>query len=198
MRLVGLQDFYFDLGYEAWLQGLFITLSWLSSCFGVQPLAITVFSFQSLEKDVGTQRGIGACTPTPRRWYDGLRARNSSKQIFVCWRFSLYIVLDTLLDHLHPNALQFHWNNVQLLCNFSLNFSNTINPLIWAGMNPLFRRDFRRIIICRQNGEKIGDTQQVSTEDATRRSNTLFQDQKQAVEVGDFGCRRTNENWWKK
>ena len=32
------------------LQGLFITLSWLSSCFGVQPLAITVFSYRKVLK----------------------------------------------------------------------------------------------------------------------------------------------------
>ena len=36
--------------------------------------------------------------------------------------------------------------NVKLLCFFFLYLSNTINPLIYAGMNRCFRREFRKIV----------------------------------------------------
>ena len=39
--------------------------------------------------------------------------------------------------------------SVQLLCTFLLFFSSTINPLIYAGMNPSFRAEFRNILRCK-------------------------------------------------
>ena len=39
--------------------------------------------------------------------------------------------------------------NVQLLCPFLLFFSSTINPFIYAGMNPSFRAEFRAILLCK-------------------------------------------------
>ena len=41
--------------------------------------------------------------------------------------------------------------NVELLCMFFLYISNAINPVIYAGMNPAFRREFRRIITFRSS-----------------------------------------------
>ena len=38
--------------------------------------------------------------------------------------------------------------SVQLLCTFLLFFSSTINPFIYAGMNPSFRAEFRSILRC--------------------------------------------------
>ena len=39
--------------------------------------------------------------------------------------------------------------NIQLLCPFLMAFSSTINPFIYAGMNPSFRAEFRRILLCK-------------------------------------------------
>lgn len=39
--------------------------------------------------------------------------------------------------------------NLELLCMFFLYISNTVNPVIYAGMNSSFRNEFRRIITCR-------------------------------------------------
>lgn len=148
------------------LQALFIILSWLGSCFGVQPLAITVKGCRNTTRYrcVHSNAGTGDTTASRRE----IRlSRSLFADVFVvilCWIPSWIITILTRFN--------FTTNDVQLLCNFSLNFSNTINPLICAGMNPLFRREFRRIIF-RKNGEKIGDTQQASTADATRRSNTF-------------------------
>ena len=41
--------------------------------------------------------------------------------------------------------------NVELLCMFFLYISNTINPVIYSGMNSAFRREFRQIITCRSS-----------------------------------------------
>jgi len=45
--------------------------------------------------------------------------------------------------------------NIQLLCTFFLKLSNTANPFIYAGMNPLFRREFRRILLCKPREPNI-------------------------------------------
>lgn len=41
--------------------------------------------------------------------------------------------------------------NIELLCMFFLYISNTINPVIYAGMNSSFRSEFRRIIACQSS-----------------------------------------------
>ena len=41
--------------------------------------------------------------------------------------------------------------NVELLCMFFLYISNTVNPVIYAGMNSSFRSEFRRIIMCQSS-----------------------------------------------
>ena len=55
--------------------------------------------------------------------------------------------------------------NVQLLCTFLLFFSSTINPFIYAGMNPSFRAEFRRTLFCK--------TQPLQACTEPRRSNDL-------------------------
>ena len=42
--------------------------------------------------------------------------------------------------------------SVELLCMFFLYISNTINPVIYSGMNPAFRGEFHRIITCKSSG----------------------------------------------
>ena len=46
--------------------------------------------------------------------------------------------------------------NVELLCNCCMYFSNTVNPFIYAGMNPIFRREFRKILCCAQRRNAVG------------------------------------------
>ena len=58
--------------------------------------------------------------------------------------------------------------NVQLLCAFFVNLSNTVNPFIYAGMNSLFRGEFKGILHClfffdrirNESGSKGEDHQQ--------------------------------------
>ena len=112
----------------------------------------------------------------------------------LCWIPSWIITILTRF-----NIISTMPRNVQLLCAFLLNLSNTINPFIYAGINPLFRREFRRIICC-NSGEKVENTHQVSTAETTQRSNALSLRAKnvvihqQPVESGDFECGRMNVN----
>ena len=112
----------------------------------------------------------------------------------LCW-IPLWII--TILTRL--NITSMIPRNVQLLCTFLLSLSNTINPFIYAGMNPLFRREFRRIICC-NSGEKVENAHQASTADTTQRSNALSLRAKnvvvtqQPVESVDFECRRMDNN----
>ena len=39
--------------------------------------------------------------------------------------------------------------NIELLCNFFIYLSNTINPFIYAGMNPIFKSEFKKMF-CRE------------------------------------------------
>ena len=45
--------------------------------------------------------------------------------------------------------------NIQLLCPFLTFFSSTINPFIYAGMNPSFRAEFRRIFLCKAKSSQF-------------------------------------------
>nr|XP_058950485.1 D(2) dopamine receptor A-like [Pocillopora verrucosa] len=45
--------------------------------------------------------------------------------------------------------------NIQLLCPFLMAFSSTINPFIYAGMNPSFRAEFRRILLCKVKSSQV-------------------------------------------
>ena len=61
--------------------------------------------------------------------------------------------------------------NVQLLCTFFLNISNAINPFIYAGMNPVFRREFRKLLECKF-GVRVEST--LSQQSSSRRPATLW------------------------
>ena len=45
--------------------------------------------------------------------------------------------------------------NIQLLCTFLTLFSSTMNPFIYAGMNPSFRAEFRRILLCKVKSSQL-------------------------------------------
>ena len=45
--------------------------------------------------------------------------------------------------------------NIQLLCPFLMAFSSTINPFIYAGMNPSFRAEFRRILLGKVKSSQV-------------------------------------------
>ena len=88
--------------------------------------------------------------------------------------------------------------------NFTETMFNSYAISLWISQIPSIPSSAQEWIPCSEEnfgeysvGKEIGDTLQASTAstaDATRR---FHQDQKQSLELGDFGCRRANENWWK-
>ena len=157
-RLTGLQDFHFVPNYAACLNshlsnfGKILHYIVVLVLFFVLPLAVTTFSYRKVLKKI-REHNTGTA--------QSLRANNNetvtsneirlSKSLFVvvfafmlCWVPTWVITILTRL--FFGNKMP---RNVQLLCTFFLNTSNTISPFIYAGMNPVFRREFRKLLGCK-------------------------------------------------
>ena len=208
-RLSGLQGFYFHPGYAACLNehlnnsARIIHYFVVIGLFFVLPLAITIFSYRKVLEKIQEHNmvSVRAIQPQDGEMTVSRHEIRLSRSLFtvvfaimLCWIPSWIITILTRF-----NIISTMPRNVQLLCAFFVNLSNTINPFIYAGMNPLFRREFWRIICC-NSGEKVEITHQVSTADTAQRSNALSQRAKNVVvnqqpdESGDFECRRMNDD----
>ena len=169
-RLTGLQEFYFVPSYAVCLNrqmsdlGKILHYIVVLDLFFALPLASSnnIQPQKSFENDSGTQyTGKARNFRTNNNETVTTKEIRLSKSLFVvvfafmlCWVPSWVITILTRL--LFGNKMP---RNVQLLCTFSLNISNAINPFIYAGMNPVFRREFRRLLLCRFGGEKVDNHQ---------------------------------------
>ena len=167
-RLTGLQEFYFVPSYAACLNrhlsnfGKMLHYFVVLGLFFVLPLAVIMFSYRKVlkkirEHNTGTARNLG----TNNNETATTNEIRVSKSLFivvfafmVCWVPAWVITVLTRL--FWGNKMP---RNVQLLCTFLVNISNAINPFIYAGMNPVFRREFRRLLACRFGGGKIDNHQ---------------------------------------
>ena len=167
-RFTGLQDFRFVPGYALCLNvhltelGSIIHYFIVVGLFFILPLAVTIYSYRNVSKKI-REHNIGAVQA-------GNAALSSheiriSRSLFVvvfafmlCW-LPLWII--TVLTRLRVVANM--PRNAQLLCTFCLSLSNAINPLIYAGMNPLFRKEFRKILRC-ESGQLVQDIPHTSIE----------------------------------
>ena len=112
---------------------------------------MTTFSYRNVLKKIGEHNAETA---------QSLRANNNEtvttneirlgKSLFVvvfafmlCWVPAWVITILTRL--VCGNRMP---RNVQFLCTFFVNISNAINPFIYAGMNPVFRRESRKLLGC--------------------------------------------------
>ena len=157
-RLTGLQDFHFVPNYAACLNshlsnfGKTLHYIVVLVLFFVLPLTVTAFSYRNVLKKVREHKAGTA---------QSLRANNNetvtsneirlSKSLFVvvfafilCWVPAWVITILTRL--VFGSRMP---RNVQLLCTFFVNISNAINPFIYAGMNPVFRGEFRKLLGCK-------------------------------------------------
>ena len=156
-RLTGLQDFHFVPNYAACLNshlsnfGKILHYIVVLGLFFVLPLAVTTFSYRNVLKKI---REHNAGTAQSRANNNETVTSNEirlSKSLFVvvfafmlCWVPAWVITILTRL--FFGNKMP---RNVQLLCTFFVNISNAINPFIYAGMNPVFRREFRKLLGCK-------------------------------------------------
>ena len=159
-RVTGLQDFHFVPSYAACLNrhlstsnfGKIVHYFVVLGLFFALPLAVTIFSYRKVLKKI---REHNTGTVQSLRMNNNKTVTSNeirlSKSLFVvvfafmlCWVPAWVITILTRL--FFGNKMP---RNVQLLCTFFLNISNAINPFIYAGMNPVFRREFRKLLGCK-------------------------------------------------
>ena len=157
-RLTGLQDFHFVPNYAACLNshlsnfGKILHYIVFLGLFFVLPLTVTTFSYRKVlnkirEHNTGTAQSLRM---NNNETVTSNEIRLSKSLFVVVFAFMLCWVpawVITILTRLFiGNKMP---RNVQLLCTFFLNISNAINPFIYAGMNPVFRREFRKLLGCK-------------------------------------------------
>ncbi|XP_058947468.2 melatonin-related receptor-like [Pocillopora verrucosa] len=155
-RLAGVQRFQFVPEYAACLSQQLAASNKIAHFFVIVglffllPLAVTIFSYRKVSKKIQEHNINLAMTHQSQRrdaHFSAHEIRISKSLFVVVFAFTLCWVpawLITILAHFVGKVRR----NIQLLCAFFVNLSNAINPFIYAGMNPLFRLEFTRILHC--------------------------------------------------
>ena len=174
VRLTGLQEFHFVPGYAVCMNvhlrefGKIVHYFLVVGLFLLFPLIVTIFSYKKVSKRI-QEHNMGVVQVLQSHMYNDDMATVSTHEIrivvfafMLCWIPSWVIVIFARFHVIGrmPRA-------TQLLCTFLVFLSSTVNPFIYAGMNPLFSREFRRLLLCKA-GERV-----VDNAGPTRRLNTL-------------------------
>ena len=118
--------------------------------FFLLPLGVATFSYYKIFTTVN-QHKINTNLAIKEECRISVREIHISKSLAIivlafalCW-IPFWVV--AMMQRFAPDTVV--PRNVQLLCPFLLFFSSTINPFIYAGMNPSFRAEFRAILLCK-------------------------------------------------
>ena len=118
--------------------------------FFLLPLGVATFSYYKIFTMVN-QHKINTNLAIKEECRISVREIHISKSLAIivlafalCW-IPFWVV--AMMQRFAPHTVV--PRNVQLLCPFLLFFSSTINPFIYAGMNPSFRAEFRAILLCK-------------------------------------------------
>ena len=118
--------------------------------FFLLPLGVATFSYYKIFTMVN-QHKINTNLSIKEECRISVREIHISKSLAIivlafalCW-IPFWVV--AMMQRFAPDTVV--PRNVQLLCPFLLFFSSTINPFIYAGMNPSFRAEFRAILLCK-------------------------------------------------
>ena len=203
--LTGLQGFHFVPGYAGCLNkhlsqfGTMLHFFVVVGLFFLLPLAVTIFSYIKVAikvRDHNMQMAEGLHSHGRNSAISVHEIRLSRSLFVVVFAFMLSWmpawVITILTRFVEVDNIP---RNVQLLCFFSLSLSNTINPFIYAGMNALFRREFRGILSCKF-GQRIEESQHTSNEGQNKISLMARSDSiasRRRAEVESFECRQINE-----
>ena len=124
--------------------------------FFTAPLIVTLISYRKVANVIRQHKeNISATIQRDANAGISRHKIKVSKSLFavvftfmVCWiSFWIIVVLRRfLLVATMPR-------NVAFSCMFLLCFSNTVNPFLYAGMNPSFRREFRKLVFCERKQE---------------------------------------------
>ena len=181
-RLAGLQAYEFVPGYAQCSiarlseSGKIINQCIVLTLFFVTPLMATVISYTKVAKMIRKHNADGSSTIQRRKKH----ARHSaheiklSKSLFtvvfafmICW-IPLWVIVVLRRFRLVARMPR----SVELLCMFMLYLSNAINPFIYAGMNPVFKREFRKILSCYRNRKLTLTVVKTKLKSTTRRENS--------------------------
>ena len=191
-RLFGLQAYEFVPGYAqcsiAHLSetGKSVHYGIVLALFFLTPLISTIFSYTKVAKMIRKHNASATATiqrresarERSRKWRKSKGITNHeiklSKSLFavvfafmICWvPFWIIVILRRFrLVAMMPR-------NVELFCMFLFYLSNTVNPFIYAGMNPAFRREFRKIVLCKHWHEvEVADNRRAMSEDTAETPN---------------------------
>lgn len=162
-RVKGLQGYHFVPGYAACLTkhlsdfGKMVHYFIVVVLFFLLPLTVTIFSYRKVSRKI-EEHNMGVALSLQTQGGNATLSTHEvriSRSLFIvvftfmlCW-IPAWVI--TILTRFGANIPR----NVQLLCIFCLNLSNTVNPFIYAGMNPLFKREFSRILRC-ESYKRVG------------------------------------------
>ena len=173
-RLIGPQEVQFSPGYVLCLNshlnrlGRVIRLAIMVGLFFTVPLAITLISYGKVIKKIGEhKRGIAHVHQThpPTTRISSREIRINKSLFIIIFAFVLcFTPLWTISILTRLRIVEKVPRNLELLCSFCLALSNTVNPFIYAGVNPMFKREFQRILRCKSPNT----IQDISTEPASR------------------------------
>ena len=175
-RLIGPQEVQFSPGYVLCLNSHLnrldrvIRLAIMVGLFLTVPLAITLISYRKVIKKIGEhKRGIAHVHQThpPTTRISSREIRINKSLFIIIFAFVLcFTPLWTISILTRLSIVEKVPRNLELLCSFCLALSNTVNPFIYAGVNPMFKREFQRILRCKSPNT----IQDISTEPASRRA----------------------------
>ena len=175
-RLIGPQEVQFSPGYVLCLNSHLnrldrvIRLAIMVGLFFTVPLAITLISYGKVIKKIGEhKRGIAHVHQThpPTTRISSREIRINKSLFIIIFAFVLcFTPLWTISILTRLRIVEKVPRNLELLCSFCLALSNTVNPFIYAGVNPMFKREFQRILRCKSPNT----IQDISTEPASRRA----------------------------
>ena len=169
-RLSGLQRYHFVPGYAGCSirhlseLGKKIHYGIVVVLFFLTPLMATIFCYAKVAKMIRQHNHSASAVLEGRsrarviiRQQLSRRSKFSAHEIklckslfavvfafMICW-IPIWIIV---ILRRFPNLVGKMPRNVELFCAFLFYTSNTINPFIYAGMNPAFRREFRKILQC--------------------------------------------------
>ena len=160
-KLAGLQDYAFIPGYAICAvahfnqTGKVVHFAIVLCLFLLTPLFTTIFSYIKVAKMI--RQHNAAMSSTIHRGATGssitVEELKLSKSLFVvvfafmiCW-IPFWVIVVVRRFHVVKKMPR----NIELLTSFFIYLSNTINPFIYAGMNPIFKSEFKKMFCCERS-----------------------------------------------
>ena len=168
-RLIGPQEVQFSPGYVLCLNshlnrlGRVIRLAIMVGLFFTVPLAITLISYGKVIKKIGEhKRGIAHVHQThpPTTRISSREIRINKSLFIIIFAFVLcFTPLWTISILTRLRIVEKVPRKLELICSFYLALYDTVNPFIYAGVNPMFEREFKKIVRCKSRN-KVQDIPQ--------------------------------------